>query len=399
MNTTDYVVNRSWAEIDLDALAANARFIKGHVRTGCEVMGVVKADAYGHGAYEVSKTILENGFTRLAVSLLDEAIYLRRHGITAPILILSYTDPRRAAEIIQNNVTQTVYTWDLIDALEAAGKALGRDASIHIKVDTGMGRIGFVSGFSSVEEIQKLAAYRHVVPEGIFTHFSTADEEDLSFVELQFTRFLGICKELERQGIYIPIKHCCNSAGLLRFPKMHLDMVRSGLITYGLLPDQCQSFANDLRPLMRLKSNVIMSKTLQAGSPIGYGRRYYTPSERRIATVPIGYADGYGRIMSGKAQAIIHGIRVPVVGNICMDACMMDISDVPEEVKIGDEVVLCGEQEYSGRKAAIRTEELAAWQQTITYEVTSIIGKRIPRVYIKDGVQQAVRTDLLTDQR
>lgn len=396
MMNTGYIVNRSWAEIDLDALAANARYIKAQTRPECEVMGVVKADAYGHGALETAETLLENGFSRLAVSLLDEAIQLRRSGITAPILILSYTDPRRAAEIIEHRVTQTVYTWDLIDALETAGRRQGRHASVHIKLDTGMGRIGFTSGFGSVEEIRQICALRHVEIEGIFTHFSTSDEADRGFTDVQFSRFLTICSELEREGIYIPIKHCCNSAAILRYPEMHLDMVRSGIITYGILPGCCEAHAAGVRPVMQLKSNVIMVKDLPADEPVGYGRRFITPRETRIATVPIGYADGYGRIMSGRAVALIHGVEVPVVGSICMDACMMDVSAVPEPIQIGDEVVLCGTQHFAGRSAAVRAEQLADWQQTIAYEVLCIVGKRVPRVYMQSGQLVGAHSDVLT---
>ncbi|MGI6077399.1 MAG: alanine racemase [Fastidiosipilaceae bacterium] len=391
----NYVINRSWTEIDLSALAHNARQIKALTGPTCEIMGIVKADAYGHGACEVAPVLLNNGFTRLAVSLLDEAIALRKSGITAPILILSYTDPRRAEEIIRYRVTQTVYTWDLIDALEAAGQRLKAYPSVHIKVDTGMSRIGFTSGFSSVEEIEKIHALKNVFIEGIFTHFSTADEADRIFFDKQAQRFMGICNELESEGIYIPIKHCCNSAALMRYPEYHLDMVRAGIVTYGILPDFCESFVDQFRPAMSIKSNVIMVKHIPAGTAVSYNRRYIAPSERTLATVPIGYADGYSRVMSGKAEALIHGMRVPVVGNICMDACMMDVTDIPETVEIGDEVVLCGSQNYGDRQEFIAMEELADWHLTITYEVMSTVGKRMPRVYVDGGRIIDIHSDIL----
>ncbi|HHX38241.1 MAG TPA: alanine racemase, partial [Clostridiaceae bacterium] len=283
MINKNYVINRSWTEINLDALANNAQQIKSLTGPTCEVMGIVKADAYGHGACEVAQVLLENGYTRLAVSLLDEAIALRNQGITAPILILSYTDPRRAEEIIRHRVTQTVYTWDLIEALETAGKRVGAYPSVHIKVDTGMSRIGFTSGFSSVAEIEKIHALKNVFIEGIFTHFSTADELDRSFFDEQAQRFIGICNELESAGIYIPIKHCCNSAALMRYPEYHLDMVRAGIVTYGILPDCCEKFAGRFQPVMSIKSNVIMVKSIPAGTSVSYGRRYIAPSERILA--------------------------------------------------------------------------------------------------------------------
>ena len=250
----DYIVNRSWVEIDLNALAENLRSIRSLIRRNCEIMAVVKADGYGHGALQIAPLLLSCGASRLAVSLLDEAIHLRENGITAPILILSYTDPRRAEEIIRYNVTQTVYSWDLIHALNEAGRKTGRKADVHIKIDTGMSRIGFVSGFNSVHEAQAICALPNIVVEGIFTHFATADEADDHYLRLQFSRFMSICRELEKQGIYIPIKHCCNSAATLRYPEMHLDMVRTGLVMYGFLPDNCAGFATAVRPAMTLKS-------------------------------------------------------------------------------------------------------------------------------------------------
>lgn len=390
-----YVVSRSWAEIDLDALASNVRSIRSLTRKNCEVMAVVKADAYGHGAMRTAPTLLESGVSRLAVSLLDEAINLRENGINAPILILSYTDPRRAEEVIRYNLTQTVYSWDLIRALDDAGAKIGAKADVHIKIDTGMGRIGFVSGFNSVAETQKVCELPNIAVEGIFTHFATADEVDDEFTRLQFARFMGICTELEKQGIYIPIKHCCNSAATLRYPEMHLDMVRVGLILFGLLPDNCEEHADRFKPAMRLKSSVIHVKKLPAGSSVGYGRNYKTEEETVIATIPIGYADGYNRLMSNRAHALIQGERVPVIGNICMDACMLDVSRLKKPVKVGDEVVLVGEQTQRGQEAVITFEDLAAWSETISYEVICVIGKRIPRVFIQNNKVVDIHTDLL----
>lgn len=388
----DYIVNRSWVEIDLNALAENLRSIRSLIRRNCEIMAVVKADGYGHGALQIAPLLLSCGASRLAVSLLDEAIHLRENGITAPILILSYTDPRRAEEIIRYNVTQTVYSWDLIHALNEAGRKTGRKADVHIKIDTGMSRIGFVSGFNSVHEAQAICALPNIVVEGIFTHFATADEADDHYLRLQFSRFMSICRELEKQGIYIPIKHCCNSAATLRYPEMHLDMVRTGLVMYGFLPDNCAGFATAVRPAMTLKSSVIHLKRLPAGVSVGYGRRYTTSTETTVATVPIGYADGYSRIMGNRAWALVRGTRVPVIGNICMDACMLDVSAVAASVQVGDEVILAGEQ--GGERVTF--EELAAWSNTITYEMICIIGKRVPRVYLQDDVIVQIHSDVLS---
>lgn len=396
MDTQQYIVNRSWAEVDLDRIAANVKAIKGQVWRTSELMAVVKADAYGHGVSQVVPTLLEAGADRLAVSMLDEAIELRAQHVTAPILVLSYTDPRRADEIVKHKITQTVYSWDLVHAINAAGERRGELVNIHIKVDTGMGRVGLVAGFNTIREIEEISKLPFIAIEGVFTHFATADEEDSTYTRQQFGQFLSLCQELERMGIYIPIKHCCNSAATLRYPEYALDMVRPGLILYGQLPANAEGFKDEFSSAMQLKSNVIHTKTLAKGSSVSYGRTFTTKRETKIATVPIGYADGYTRIMSGKAHALVHGVRVPVVGSICMDACMLDVTDVPGDVLVGDEVVLFGRQaKPDGSISEITIDEVASWAGTISYEVTALIGKRVPRVYIQNGERVAVETVLI----
>lgn len=386
MRPKNYVINRSWAEVNLDAIAQNIQAIRKMTWKSTEIMAVVKADAYGHGVAHVANTLLENGADRLAVSLIDEGIELRQMGIKAPILILSYSDPRRAHEIVKYRLTQTVYSWDLINALDEAANYLGQVAPVHVKVDTGMGRVGLGCGFDTVNQIKDINSLPHVTVEGVFTHFATADEEDTTYVRRQFDRFITICEELEKAGVYVPIKHCCNSAATLRFPEMHLDMVRPGLILYGMLPDQCASFASQFRPAMSLKSNIIMTKKVAAGQSISYGAKFVTESESLIATVPIGYADGYSRSMSGQARALINGVEIPVVGNICMDACMMDVSSIDPAPQAGDEVVLFGHQmDKNGRLHVMPVESLAEWAGTISYEMTCSVGKRVPRVYLSHG--------------
>lgn len=396
MEINQYIVNRSWVEVDLDAIGSNVAAIKESIWRSSELMAVVKADAYGHGVQYVVPKLLEAGADRLAVSMLDEAIELRESNVTAPILVLSYTDPRRADEIVKYNITQTVYSWDLIRAINAAGERRGELANIHVKIDTGMGRVGFVSGFDTIREIEEISKLPFIAIEGVFTHFAAADEENSTYTRQQFSRFLSICQELERMGIYIPIKHCCNSAATLRYPECSMDMVRCGLILYGQMPENTEPFHAKFKSAMQLKSNVIHVKTLQAGSSISYGRNFVTKRESRIATIPIGYADGYSRVISGKAEVLIHGYRVPVVGSICMDACMIDVTDVPDSVAVGDEVVLFGRQERSdGEIVEITADELASWSNTIAYEVISVIGKRVPRVYTSSGERVAVQTVLI----
>lgn len=388
---TGTLPNRSWAEVDLDCIAHNTRRIRALTRKTAEVMGVVKADAYGHGVSRVVPVLLENGVTRLAVSMLDEALELRRQGVDVPILVLGYTDPRRAEEIIAGDVTQTVYSRDLAQSLSDAASRIGREARIHIKIDTGMGRVGFLAGFEAVRDTMWIHNLPHVIIEGAYTHFASADEEDPAYTLRQHALFTGVCSELDAGGVTIPIKHVCNSAAILRFPAMHLDMVRAGLVLYGMLPSPFCGGSHGLLPAMTLKANVILCKAVEAGSPISYGRTYVTPGPTRIATIPIGYADGYPRSLAGKASVLIGGCRAPVAGRICMDMCMIDVGSLPYDVSVGDEAVLFGRQ----GEGEIPIEEIADWMGTINYEVTCLIGRRVPRAYLSGGQIGAVSNYLL----
>lgn len=377
----DYKLNRAWAEIDLDAIAHNTREIKKLTGNKVEMMGVVKADAYGHGVLEVVRTLLDNGVTQLAVSMLDEAIQIRKMGIDVPILVLNYTDPARADEIIHNRVTQTVFSTDLAQALSIAAVRLGKDVRIHVKVDTGMTRVGFIPGYNAVRNIMEISRLPGIILEGIFTHFASADESDKSYTLMQFERFMNLCTELTRAGIHIPVKHVCNSAGILQYPEMHLDIVRPGIILYGLYPSREVAGKIDLRPAMTLKANVIFVKDVDKDTYVSYGRTFRTDRKSRIATIPIGYADGYTRLMSNKGRMLVNGEYAPVIGRICMDQCMLDVTDLKHDVHVGDEVVIFGRQNGS----CISVDEIADQVGTINYELVCIIGKRIPRVYLKEG--------------
>jgi len=378
----DYKFNRAWAEVNLDNIAHNVKEIRRIVDKKVEIMGVVKADAYGHGVMEIARTLLENGVTRLAVSMLDEAIQLRQNGIKVPILILSYTDPVRAEEIVLNDVTQTVFSHDLAEALSEAAVKHHRNVKIHIKIDTGMTRVGFMPGYSAVKNVVQISKLSGIIIEGLFTHFASADEADKSYTYMQFERFMSIVGELNRIGVYIPVKHVCNSAALIEFPEMHLNMVRPGIALYGLYPsDEVDKTKIDLRPAMSLKANVILVKDVEKDTFISYGRIFKTSRNSRIATIPIGYADGYTRLLTGKGKVLLNGQLAPIVGRICMDQCMVDITDIEGDVKVGDEAVLIGKQKDN----EIKVEDLAKSVGTINYELVSIIGKRIPRVYLKEG--------------
>jgi alanine racemase len=384
---TQPLLNRSWAEIDLDALADNARLIRSKIRRDCEIMGVVKADAYGHGVSSVVPILLQNGISRLAVSMLDEAIQLRKSGIRVPILVLGYTDPRRAGEILQYGVTQTVFSRELALALSEASVLAGQEARVHIKVDTGMGRVGFMAGYGAIKDIIWIRRLPGLIVEGLYTHFATADEENTEYLNSQFEQFIGISRELDRIGLPIPLKHVCNSAATMRFPEMHLDMVRPGLILYGMVPAGCPDAWTGLKTAMTLKANIVLAKQVPAGSSISYGRKFTTRRSSTIVTVPIGYADGYSRRLGDHARILLHGQRIPVVGRICMDTCMADATDLtePAQVKAGDEVVLFGRQMFENRYYELTVDEFARWLDTINYEVTCLIGKRVPRAYIRDG--------------
>lgn len=378
----DYNFNRAWAEVNLDNIAHNVKEIRRITNKNAEIMGVVKADAYGHGVMEVANTLLNNGVTRLAVSMLDEAIQLRKSGFKVPILILSYTDPRRADEIVNYDVTQTVFSHDLAQALSDASLRNKKNVKIHIKIDTGMTRVGFMPGYSAIKNVTEIGKLPGLIIEGLFTHFASADETDRSYTYMQFERFMSICSELNRIGLYIPVKHAANSAGIIEYPEMHLDMVRPGIILYGLYPsNEVNRDKIDLKPAMSLKANVILVKDVEKNTCISYGRIFTTDRESKIATIPIGYADGYTRLLNGKARVLINGEFAPVVGKICMDQCMIDVTDLKNPVHVGDEVVLFGKQ----GDCEMPVDELAASIGTINYEITCIVGKRIPRVYLQGG--------------
>lgn len=387
----DHVIDRTWAEISLDNIERNCREISKSVSRGTQIMAVVKADAYGHGVLEVAKTVLNSGASRLGVSTLDEAIQLRQNGIDSPILVFSGSLPSRAQEIVEYDITQTVFNYDIAFAISEVAKTKATKAKIHIKIDTGMTRVGFMSGYSAVKNIMEIQKLPGITIEGIFTHFASADEDDTAYTQLQFDRFMNIIDELGRIGIHIPVKHCCNSAAMLRFPNMHLDMVRPGLIMYGLYPsDDVKWRSIDLKPAMMLKANISHIKSVEKDTFISYGRIFKTNRESIIATVPVGYADGYTRLLSGKGRVLIKGEYAPVVGKICMDQCMVDITGI-DGVKTGDEVVLFGSQE--GRHISV--EEIAERIGTINYEVVCVVGKRVPRIYVKEGKVKKVLNYLI----
>lgn len=378
----EYKITRTWAEINLDNIAHNVKEIRKLVGKRTEIMAVVKADAYGHGVLETVSTIVENGASRLAVSMLDEAIQLRKIGIDIPILVLSHTNPKRADELIKYQITQTVYSHDMAKVLSDEALRQGVKARVHIKIDTGMTRVGFPPGYSAVKDVVEIQKLPGIIVEGIFSHFATADEKDSNYTMHQMELFESIISELNRIGILIPIRHISNSAAVLQYPEFSMELVRPGIILYGIYPSEDVSKeVADLKPAMTLKTNIAMVKWVETGTTVSYGRKYTTGRRSLVATIPVGYADGYSRLLSGKSRVLVNGQFAPVVGSICMDQCMIDITDIDGDVNIGDEVVLLGKQGNN----EITAQELAGYMGTIPYEVVCIIGKRVPRVYLKNG--------------
>ncbi|MDI3534788.1 MAG: alanine racemase [Thermosediminibacterales bacterium] len=368
-------------EIDLDNIANNVREVRRITNKNSKLMAVVKADGYGHGAVETAEIALKNGAEWLAVATIQEGINLRNQGIRAPVLILGYTPLESLDLVVENNLSQAVYTLEAARNLSQAGKRLGRKAKIHIKLDTGMGRIGFLAEDSTVSVIKDIFSLPALEIEGIFTHFATADEKDKSYTYYQFEQFQRICNRLEEEGCFFPFKHVANSAVIIDFPEMHLDMVRAGIILYGLYPsDDVRKEKINLKPAMSLKTQVAHVKNLPPGYSISYGATFTTVKDSVIATLPIGYADGYSRLLSSKGEILVRGQKAPIVGRICMDQCMADVTHI-EGVSPEDEVVLFGSQ----KNVTIPVEAIAEKLGTINYEVVCMVGKRVPRVYIKGG--------------
>nr|WP_269140290.1 alanine racemase [Pectinatus sottacetonis] len=366
-------------EIDLDNLAQNMREIRRLTEKTAQITAVIKANAYGHGACETATILLENGADRLAVAELDEAIELRLHKITAPILVLGPVFPTQAKEAVLYGIDITIFDYNSAKAFSDEALKQHRNIRFHIKIDSGMGRIGYQPNEKSIEEIIHISQLPNVVMEGIFTHFATADCIDKTFTNEQFKRFKYVCDTLSQKGIKINTRHCANSAAIIDLPQYHLDMVRAGIILYGLAPSaEINITKTALKPVMSFKCRVTHIKQLPTGSSISYGRKFITPGNSIIATLPVGYADGYTRMLSGKANVLVHGQPVPVVGNICMDQCMIDVTTVPD-VKAGDEVILFGRQ----GTASISADELAQKLGTINYEIVCMMARRLPRVYMK----------------
>ena len=368
-----------WAEVDLDALANNMREVRRFTDKHAEILAAVKADAYGHGAVTASKTFIENGADRLGVATLIEAVELRNAGIDAPILNLGYTPDEHYPTLIKNSVAATVYALHQAEVLNEVAGRLGVKASAHVKVDTGMGRLGFQPSSEAIKTIVKINSLPNVELEGIYTHFAISDAADKTYTRHQFELFMWVLAELKKQGVEPRIKHVSNSAAIIDLPEYALDMVRPGIMLYGYEPSPDVDLSKvSLKPAMALKARLSNVKTVTKGAGIGYGLTFTTKRPSIIGTLPIGYADGYRRALSNRSWVDFHGDKVPIVGRVCMDQCIIDLTDA-EAAQIGDEVILFG------GGCAPRVEEMAKLLDTIPHEVTCAIARRVPRVFLKGG--------------
>jgi len=364
-------------EVDLDAIAFNVRNIKRRVGEGVELMAVVKADAYGHGAYPVARVALENGAGSLGVAILEEGVELREKGIKAPIVNLFPEPPERAEKVVKYDLEQVITDLKLAEVLSREAERQRKFCNVYIEMDTGLGRYG-VPPEHTRELVKMIKGLPHIRLKGIFSQFSTADRKRKDFALKQLKVFKDTLLELRSLSNHIPIKSIANSGAVLDIPQSYFNHVRVGHLLYGLYPSLETSRSIQVKPAMSLKSRVVFLKEVEKGTPISYGKTYITSKKARIATIPLGYADGYSRLLSNKGEVLIKGKRARVAGQVCMDAFMVDVTHIPD-VKVGDEVVVMGKQ----GEEEITAHHLAGWANTSTYEIMTRMGKRLPIVYIK----------------
>ncbi|RHU92256.1 alanine racemase [Firmicutes bacterium OM08-11AC] len=380
---------RVWAEVDLDAIWENMVHMKENIAENTKILAVIKTDGYGHGGVPIAKMLEQLDFMfGYAAATYEEAHVLREAGVKKPILILGYTFPYCYEELIREEIRPAVYRRDTVEELAAAAAKVGKKAKVHIKVDTGMGRIGITPDEEGLEFVRFLIEHPELEVEGIFTHFAKSDETDKTSANHQLELFQDFIKKIQTElGITIPVKHCSNSAAILEMPQANMDMVRAGITTYGLYPSE--EVSKDIVPLraaMSLYSHIVYCKTIHAGQSVSYGGLFTAQKDTRVATIPVGYGDGYPRSLSGKGYVLIHGKKAPILGRVCMDQFMVDISEIPEAMD-GDKVTLLG---MDGTER-ITAEELGELSGRFNYEFVCDLGKRIPRVYIQHGEITEVR--------
>lgn len=374
--------NRICARIDLDAVEYNIEMMKKNIKDGVKMLGVVKTDGYGHGAVQIARLLSPKEYMwGFAVATLDEAVVLRRAGIEKPILVLGCIFPDQREEMIKYDIRMTLYTEEMArEVSELAGK-MGKQAYIHIKLDTGMSRLGFLIEDESVEKIARISQLPNLVMEGMYTHFAKADEIDKSFTQKQIKNYVWMKEALENKGVKFEYYHCSNSAGIIDVPEANLDLVRAGISTYGLYPSEEVHKENvPLKPALELISHVAHVKWVDAGTPVSYGGTYITDRRTKIATIPVGYGDGYPRSLSNKGYVLIHGKKAPILGRVCMDQFMVDATGI-EDVKYADKVTLVG----ADGEEKLPVEVLSGLSGRFNYEFVCDLGKRIPREFIRGG--------------
>lgn len=383
----DEMLRRTWAEVSLDAIAHNYRVIRGQLKPGTGMCCVVKADAYGHGAERLAREYAVLGADWFAVSNLEEAVQIRRAGVKQPILILGYTPPGMAATLAGLEIRQALLGAEYAKRLSEAAEKAGVTVRAHLKLDTGMGRIGFScrnvgQAADSLDEAERACRLPGIDAEGVFTHFAVADEgeDGETFTRGQFAGFTNAVDALEKRGIRFKIRHCANSAAIFDYPEMHLDMVRPGIILYGLMPSERMRQKPPFQPAMELKSVVSLVKSIEPGETVSYGRVFRAERPTVVATVPVGYADGYPRRLYRDASMLVHGKRAKIIGRVCMDQLMLDVTDIPG-VQEGDTVTVFG---HDGGEF-LSVDELAKYDGTINYEMVCGIAKRVPRIYFREG--------------
>lgn len=370
------------AYVDLDAIEENFEAMKANLKEGTQIAAVVKANGYGHGAAPIARMIEKKDYLwGVAAATIEEAVELRKNGIEKPILILGYVFPEHYEELVRLDIRPTVFRLDMAKELSAEAVRQGKEVKVHIKVDTGMSRIGFADTEDSVKEVCAISQLPGLKLEGLFTHFAKADELDKTATEKQLARYLAFCKACEEAGVSFRIHHCSNSAGIIDLPEANLDMVRAGITVYGLYPsDEVKKDLVPLKPAMEMKSHIVHVKTIAPGTEVSYGGIYTADSPRRIATVPVGYADGYPRSLSNKGCVLVAGKRAPICGRVCMDQMMVDVTEIPEAVP-GMEVTMFGKD----GEACLSVDELAELSGRFNYEFVCDLSKRVPRIYLRHG--------------
>ena len=378
MKTNMKIPDRVCAYIDLDAVRQNFEVMRRLIPPGTGICAVIKTDAYGHGAVPIARMMEGEPYIRgFAVAAVEEALTLREAGIEKPILILGYVFPEDYETLVRFAVRPAVFTEEMAVALSRAAEKEQKVLPIHIALDTGMSRIGFLPGEEALEQVVRISKLPFLQVEGMFTHFARADEADKTIAQDALSKYLGFAEALERKGVTVPIRHCANSAAILELPEAHLDMVRAGITIYGIYPSEEMRRDKDIRPVMQLKSHVAHVKTVPAGTPVSYGGTYVTTRQTRIATIPVGYGDGYPRSLSSRGYVLIDGKKAPILGRVCMDQFMVDVTGL--DVKTGDEVTLMG---YD-HGAFLGVEELGALSGRFPYEFVCDIGPRVKRVYMR----------------